>query len=195
MRQIVLATESRYKRELFNRLGLPHICVAAHVDETPQPNESPAALAERLAQTKARALEKDYPDALIIGCDQVAVSKGQHLGKPGGHAQAMQQLQTASGGHMDFLTCVALLDCRSGHMQWATEPTRVNFRTLTDDDIAAYLEAEQPFDCAGSFKSEGMGIKLFTGIHTRDPSALIGLPLIALSDLLLNAGVALFPRD
>lgn len=194
MRQIVLATESRYKRSLFSRLGFEHIAAAAHIDENPLPGERPKEMAERLAQAKARALRSQYPDALIIGCDQVAVVAGMTLGKPGSHAAAIAQLRAASGKHMDFLTSVAVLDARNGELSLYTEPTRVDFRELQEEDIECYLQAEQPYDCAGSFKSESMGIKLFTAINSRDPSALVGLPLIALTDLLLAHGVPLFPR-
>lgn len=193
MRQIVLATQSRYKRELFSRLGLPHLCASAEVDERRLGGEAPVDMAARLAEAKARAVAEAFPDALIVGCDQVAWSAGAVLGKPGGMEAALEQLSLASGGEMLFWTSVAVLDSANGRLECATEPTRVLFRELDAQRLRRYLQAEQPWDCAGSFKSEGMGIKLFRGIESRDPTALVGLPLIALCDLLERFGTELFP--
>lgn len=194
MPAIVLATQSHYKRALFTRLGIPFIAEAADVDESPQPGEPPLALAERLAEAKARALADRHPDALLIGCDQVAVVDGHLLGKPGTPEKAREQLRLASGRRMEFHTSVAMLNARTGRLQRFTEPVAVDFRPLDEATIADYIAREQPMECAGSFRSEQLGIALFTGIHTRDPNALVGLPLIALVDMLLAEGIPLFNR-
>ena len=183
-RQLVLCSTSRYRRDLLSRLQLPFDCAAPHVDESPLPEETAAALTERLAQAKTQVLAQRYPDALLIGSDQAASLDGHILGKPGSRERAFAQLQAASGHEVEFHTAVALLDTASGHHHSARDVTRVRFRVLTDRDIAHYLDRESALDCAGSFKCEGLGISLFDAIDSRDPTALVGLPLIATTRLL-----------
>jgi len=188
-RQLVLASASRYRKELLGRLGLRFDALAPKVDESPLPNESPADTALRLSVLKARALEKSHPDALIIGADQVASSGGRRYGKPGSHENAVRQLRELSGRTADFDTAVSLLDARSGDIQSRVVPCRVTFRPLDERRIQAYLEKEKPYDCSAAAKAEGIGIALIARIETEDPSALIGLPLIALSEMLERAGL------
>ncbi len=185
---LVLASTSRYRKALLTRLGLPFAAVAPHADETPRPGETPHALVERLAAAKADALAERFPRALIIGSDQVAVLDGRTLGKPGTHAAAVRQLLDASGRRVTFLTGVCLLDAARGTRQVVTEPFHVTFRALTADMVQRYLLREQPYDCAGSFKSEGLGIALFERLEGEDPTALMGLPLIRLTRMLEHAG-------
>lgn len=189
---MVLASTSPYRRELLARLSAHVRQQAPQVEETPLPSESPAALAQRLASAKAWALAAANPDALIVGSDQVADCAGDVLGKPGDLDAARRQLRASSGRVVIFHTAVCLVDTRQAQpvARSAIDETRVTFRTLTDAEIERYLQREKPFDCAGSFKSEGLGISLFESIATRDPTALIGLPLIALCGLLREAGVA-----
>lgn len=188
--RLVLASTSVYRRELLARLRLPFDVARPDTDETPRPDEPPRALALRLAQAKAGAVAADRPDAWVLGSDQVAELDGRPLGKPGGYAAAAAQLASMSGREVVFHTAVCL-----AHAQAAPavecDRTVVRFRTLGTDEIARYLDAEQPFDCAGSFKSEGLGIALFDAIETTDPTALVGLPLIATARLLRAAGLAL----
>ena len=186
---LVLASTSRYRRELLERLHLAFDVVRPEVDETPQPGEAPAALARRLAAAKAAAVA-GATDAWVIGSDQVACLDGTPLGKPGSMEAAVDQLHRMSGRAVEFLTAVCVAH-RSGHAYQALDTTTVRFRTLDDAAIARYVEAERPLDCAGSFKSEGLGIALFDAIETTDPTALIGLPLIATARLLRQAGFAL----
>lgn len=188
-RTLVLASTSPYRRELLERLGLPFETADPQTDESPLPGEPPAAMALRLAEAKARAVVARYPDALIIGSDQVAVSNDQIFGKPGDHARAVQQLQQLSGKTVNFFTGLSLLDSRSGAAQVRGIPTLVTFRVLSDDEIENYLRRERPYNCAGSAKSEGLGIALLHKLEGEDPNALIGLPLIALCDMLRAAGV------
>ncbi len=188
---LLLASSSRYRRELLARLQLPFIWASPDVDEHALPNEPAAELVARLAEAKARALATTHPGHLIIGSDQVACLDGFILGKPGDFATARQQLRAASGRVVHFLTGLCLLNSSSGRCQTIVEPFEVTFRPLSDAQIDRYLQREQPFDCAGSFKSEGLGITLFERLHGRDPNALIGLPLIALVDLLRAEGVSL----
>jgi septum formation protein len=188
-RQLVLASTSRYRKELLERLGLPFESADPGVDEHALPAEAPAATASRLAALKARAVAAGHPGAVIIGADQVASCDGVVLDKPGTHAVAARQLSTLSGKTARFDTAVAVLDGRSGEMHLRVVPCVVRFRRLGDVQIENYLRREQPYDCAGSAKSEGLGIALIAGIETEDPTALIGLPLIALTDLLAQAGV------
>jgi len=169
------------------RLGLPFEVVAPKCDEAPLPNEAPQETASRLAVLKARSL--GHPNALVIGSDQVAVSDGTRLDKPGDHATATRQLRALSGKSADFHTAVALLDSKSGNLQQRVVRCRVVFRSLDDGMIERYLRREQPYDCAGSAKAEGLGIALIARIETDDPTSLIGLPLIALSDMLGRAGL------
>jgi 7-methyl-GTP pyrophosphatase len=187
---LVLASTSVYRRELLQRLGLPFDTFAPRVDETPLPGEAPEDTAVRLAHAKAHAATAAFPDALIIGSDQVAELDGGRLDKPGTRARAQEQLHRASDREVLFHTAVTLLDARSGRAQTRLVPTRVRFRSLTSAQIEAYLDREQPYDCAGSAKSEGLGIALLQRISGDDPTALVGLPLIDLVSLLLAAGVS-----
>lgn len=186
---LVLASTSPYRRELLARLGLAFTVCSPGVDETPRPSEAPAETALRLAQAKAQAGADRYPQALVIGSDQVAEVDGHRLDKPGDHARAAAQLAMLSGRRAGFHTAVAVLDAANGHMQARLVPTHVQFRTLGSRQIDAYLRKEQPFDCAGSAKSEGLGIALLQSIDSTDPTALIGLPLIALTEMLQAAGL------
>jgi len=189
-RSIVLASTSLYRRELLARLRLPFEVRAPAVDETALPNESARETSLRLAQAKARAVAPDCPTALIIGCDQVAVLDGVPLGKPGGHANAVAQLKAMRGRSVLFHTALALLNARTGVLQTAEVPTTVRFRQYGDAQIERYLEAERPYDCAGSARIEGLGIVLVEWVHSTDPTALIGLPLMQLAAMLRNEGVA-----
>lgn len=188
-RRLVLASTSRYRKALLERLGCAFACADPAVDEAPLAGEAPAALARRLAALKARAVAAAWPDACIIGSDQVAVLDGVRLDKPGIHENAVRQLTQASGRTVRFDTAVALLDTASGILRERLVPCDVTFRRLDARTIEAYLRREQPYDCAGSAKAEGLGIALIECIETTDPTALIGLPLIALTGLLNEAGV------
>lgn len=189
MRPIVLASTSPFRRELLARLGLPFDTAVPRTDETRLPDESPEAMVMRLAQAKAQAVAVAQPRALIIGSDQCAVCDGRVLGKPGGRDGAIAQLRAASGRSVVFHTGLCLLDAASGEAQVTEVPYTVRFRRLTEAEIEAYVERERPYECAGSFKSEGLGIALFESLQGEDPTALIGLPLIRLTRLLANAGV------
>jgi MAF protein len=189
MTPLVLASSSPYRRELLSRLQLPFSWSAPAIDETRQPNESAEALARRLAQEKAQALAGDFTQHLIIGSDQVAVLNGQIIGKPHDFARAQAQLQAASGASVTFLTGLALLNSATNAWQVDCIPFTVHFRQLSEASISRYLEAEQPFDCAGSFKAEGLGVSLFRATEGTDATSLIGLPLIRLVDMLFNEGV------
>lgn len=188
--KLVLASTSPYRRELLTRLGLPFVTVAPDADETPLPDEAPPSTALRLAEAKARAVAAQFPDALIIGSDQVAHLGAQVYGKPGNHANAVRQLREMSGQTITFSTALCLLNSASGRFGSRLIDTRVRFRTLDDRMIERYLQREQPYNCAGSAKSEGLGIVLIAALEGDDPSALVGLPLIALCDLLMAEGVA-----
>ena len=188
---LVLASTSPHRRMLLERLGLPFSCAAPGVDETRQAGEPVADMVRRLSRAKADAAAARHPGALIIGSDQAAERDGDILGKPGDHARAMAQLQAASGKSVTFHTGLCLLDTRDHRRHEYVNVTRVRFRRLDKAEIERYLQAEQPYDCAGSFKSEGLGISLFEGIESDDPSALVGLPLIVLSRFLRECGVAL----
>ena len=190
-RPLVLGSTSRYRRELLERLGLPFTVAAPHTDETPQPGETPRALALRLALAKARAVAQQHPDAVVIGSDQVADLAGQPLGKPGEHARAVQQLRQMRGQTVVFQTAVAVVCAAMGFEQVDLAPVEVKFRDLSDAEIERYLRTEQPYDCAGSAKSEGLGIALLDAIHSDDPTALIGLPLIRTCRMLRAAGLVL----
>jgi septum formation protein len=189
MKPLILASTSRYRAELLRKLGLPFSARAPGVDETQAPAEPPDVLVRRLAEAKARAVGRDEREALIIGSDQVAVCRGRTLGKPGSAERARGQLAELSGQTVVFLTGLCLLDAATGTAQVAVDTTRVVFRDLSADEIANYVDREQPLDCAGSFKSEGLGIALFEAIQGTDPNALVGLPLIELCRMLRNAGV------
>lgn len=188
-RRLVLASTSRYRRELLARLGLPFECCSPGVDEAALAGETPEGTAARLAAAKARAAAAQYPDALVIGADQVAHSGKRRLDKPLTHENAVRQLTHVSGKQATFETAVALLDTKTGALQARTVPTVVRFRHLSRATIEAYLQREQPYDCAGSAKAEGLGIALIARIDAEDPTALIGLPLIALTEMLAAAGL------
>lgn len=185
---LILASGSVYRKELLSRLGLPFRCEPAAIDESPQPGERPGALVCRLAREKARAIAKKYSKSVVIGSDQLAVFDGGIIGKPGSHEQAAAQLASFSGRHLEFLTSVAVVCADSGFFQQHTDSTQVFFRALGDAEIERYLRAEQPYDCAGAFKSEALGISLFERVSSNDPSALVGLPLIETAKLLRKAG-------
>jgi len=191
-RQLILASSSRYRRELLERLALHFKAASPQCDETPLAGEAAPETASRLSILKARSLQKRFPDALIIGADQVASSAGERLGKPGDHATAARQLRSLSGKAADFHTAVALLDARKHQIQSRVVPCRVFFRKLNEKSIEAYLRREQPYDCAASAKAEGLGIALIERIETDDPTSLIGLPLIALTEMLEHAGLPVF---
>ena len=186
---LILASSSRHRRALLERLGLPFTVVVPEIDETPRSDERPAETAVRLAEAKARAVAPGHPDALIIGSDQVAEFRGEPVGKPRDPAHALELLQAMRGHTVIFHTAVALLNARSGECRNALVDVVSSFRHVDDAALEAYLNREQPFDCAGSVKSEGLGIALFTRIASDDPTALIGLPLIRLIDLLAAEGV------
>lgn len=189
MRRLLLASSSPYRRELLSRLQLPFDCSAPNIDETVYAGEAPEQLVRRLAHEKAQALAQNYPDHLIIGSDQVAVLEQNILGKPHTLERAKQQLQACSDKSVRFLTGLALLDSRTGTAQIDCIEFIVHFRALNDQQIERYLQAEQPFDCAGSFKIEGLGISLFRSTEGADVTSLVGLPLIRLVDMLNHAGV------
>lgn len=186
---IVLASTSPYRRELLARLGLPFATAAPDADESRLPGEDPRDLVLRLAEAKARAVAPAHPGALVIGSDQVACIDGEVLGKPGDRERAITQLTRAAGREVVFLTGLCLLDARFGRAETLCEPFRVCFRPLSAEQIAAYVDRERPFNCAGSFKSEGLGIALFERLDGDDPNALVGLPLIRLIGMLARAGV------
>ena len=190
-RTVVLGSTSRYRRELLSRLHLPFEVAAPDVDETPQTGESPRDLALRLALAKARAVAARHPEAVVIGSDQVADLDGQPLGKPGQHARAVQQLRQMRGQTVVFQTALAVVCLASGFEQVDLAAVRVKFRDLTDEEIENYLQIEKPYDCAGSAKSEGLGIALLESIDNDDPTALVGLPLIRTARMLRAAGVQL----
>jgi len=189
LRPLLLASTSRYRKELLQRLGLPFSCADPQVAEGADAGEDPARTAQRLATAKARAVGARHRDALVIGADQVASCGALRLDKPGTHANAVRQLAAVSGKSVRFDTAVALLDARSDALLARVVPTVVHFRALTSAQIEDYLRREQPYDCAGSAKAEGLGIALLAAIESDDPTALIGLPLIALSELLAQAGM------
>ncbi len=190
-RTVVLGSTSRYRRELLARLNLPFEVAAPDVDETPQPGEAPRALALRLALAKAQAVAARHPEAVVIGSDQVADLAGQPLGKPGTHERAVQQLRRMRGQSVVFQTALAVVCLATGFEQVDLAAVRVQFRDLTDSEIENYLLAEKPYDCAGSAKSEGLGIALLESIDNDDPTALVGLPLIRTARMLRAAGVKL----
>ncbi|WP_028694941.1 Maf family protein [Pseudomonas cremoricolorata] len=189
MLPLLLASSSPYRRELLQRLQLPFTCASPNIDEQRLENESPETLVRRLAMDKAKALAARHPEHLIIGSDQVAVLDDQVLGKPHTAERACEQLLAASGRSVTFLTGLALLNTRSGECQVDCVPFTVNFRALDRARIERYIQAEQPLDCAGSFKAEGLGISLFQSTSGNDATSLIGLPLIRLVDMLLHEQV------
>ncbi|VEE15102.1 Maf family protein [Ectopseudomonas mendocina] len=190
MPALLLASSSPYRRELLERLRLPFTSQSPSIDESRREGEAAIDLVKRLAEEKARTLATDHPDHLIIGSDQVAVlGSGEILGKPHDLPRAQQQLRAASGSSVTFLTGLALLNTCTGRCQVDCVPFTVHFRPLSDEQILRYLQREQPFDCAGSFKSEGLGISLFRSTEGEDATSLIGLPLIRLVDMLLSEGI------
>lgn len=189
MAELVLASSSPYRRELLSRLQLPFTVAVPAIDESPRPGEAPEQLVARLALEKARAVAQLHPDALIIGSDQSATLDEEILGKPHGYDAAFAQLRRTQGRELVFYTGLCLLHAASGRVQQRVVPFHVGYRALSDADIAAYLAKEQPYDCAGSAKAEGLGIALIAHMHGEDPNALIGLPLIALVDMLRAEGV------
>ena len=190
-RALILGSTSRYRRELLQRLGLPFEAVAPNVDETPLPQEAPQALALRLALQKAQEVASRYPNAIVIGSDQVADLHGEPLGKPLVHSKAVAQLQRMRGQTVIFHTAVAVVCQATGFSQSGVAQINTRFRDLSDAEIERYLLAETPYDCAGSAKSEGLGISLLEAIDNDDPTALIGLPLIRTCSMLRAAGIAL----
>jgi septum formation protein len=190
-RALVLGSTSRYRQELLQRLRIPFTVAAPDVDESPQPGEAPAALAQRLALAKAHAVAAAFPDAVVIGSDQVADLDGLPLGKPGSHERAVAQLRQMRGRTVVFQTAVAVVCRASGFEQASLAAVKVRFRNLSDEAIENYLRAEQSYDCAGSAKSEGLGIALLESIDSDDPTALVGLPLIRTCRLIEAAGIRL----
>ena len=190
-RRLILGSTSRYRRELLQRLQIPFDIVSPEVDESQHTGETPEQLAQRLALAKARAVAANFPEAVVIGSDQVADLAGQALGKPGTHARAVAQLRLMRGQSLVFHTAVAVVCLQSGFEQTDLAAVNVQFRALSDLEIENYLQAEQPYDCAGSAKSEGLGITLLDAIHSDDPTALVGLPLIRTARMLRAAGIVL----
>ena len=188
---LILGSTSRYRRELLSRLRLPFDVVSPEVDETPRPNETPEQLALRLALTKAKAVAAQHPHAVVIGSDQVADLNGEPLGKPGNFERAKLQLQRMRGQTVVFQTAVAVVRADTNFECVELAQIKVRFRDLSDTDIEAYLHAEEPYDCAGSAKSEGLGIVLLDAIDNDDPTALIGLPMIRTARLIREAGIQL----
>lgn len=191
MLPLLLASSSPYRRELLDRLRLPFVCASPDIDESRRPNEPAIDLVTRLAREKAMALAEQFPGHLIIGSDQVAVLGEQILGKPHTFERALEQLKASSGNSVSFLTGLALFNSRTGQCQVDCVPFTVHIRQLDDVRISRYLRAEQPYDCAGSFKAEGLGVSLFRSTEGPDATSLIGLPLIRLVDMLMNEGIEL----
>ena len=190
LQTLILASTSPYRRELLGRLGLPFDVANPQTDESPLPGETPETMALRLSEAKARAVADSHPEALIIGSDQVATVDGKIYGKPGTHERAVEQLRALSGKTVNFFTGLCLLNARTGQAEVRGIPTLVTFRDLSDAEIENYLHREPAYNCAGSAKSEGLGIALLHSMRGDDPNALIGLPLIALCDMLRRQGVA-----
>jgi septum formation protein len=188
-RTLILGSTSPYRRELLERLRVPFTVAPPGVDETPAPNELPHALAKRLALAKAKAVAQQFPDSVVIGSDQVADLDGIPLGKPGDHANAVAQLRQMRGKTVVFHTALAVICIETGFLAESLAPVRVKFRNLSDAEIEHYLLAEKPYDCAGSAKSEGLGIALLESIESDDPTALVGLPLIRTASMLRLAGI------
>ncbi len=188
---VILGSTSRYRKELLSRLRIPFEVCAPHVDETPLPGEAPKELALRLALAKALAVAKQNPNAVVIGSDQVADLDGTPLGKPGNYTNAVLQLQKMRGKTVVFQTALSVVCVANGYQRTDLAAVRVKFRDLTDSEIESYLRAEEPYDCAGSAKSEGLGIALLDAIDNDDPTALVGLPMIRTCQMLREAGVKL----
>lgn len=190
-RKLILGSSSKYRKALLDRLSIPYTVQAPDVDETPLPGEAPQALAQRLALAKARAIAQLHPESIVIGSDQVADLHGEPLGKPGNHERAVAQLRRMRGQTVIFQTALAVVCEETGFCQTDLAAVRVRFRDLSDTEIENYLHAEQPYDCAGSAKSEGLGIALLEAIDNDDPTALVGLPLIRTCRMLRAAGIDL----
>jgi septum formation protein len=189
-KSLILASSSSYRRELLQKLQIPFSCISPEIDETALANEAPEQTALRLAQEKARKIALDYPQALIIGCDQVATLDGVELGKPLTHPNATKQLQAMRGREVTFHSALCLLNAETGHMQAEVVPYWVKFRNLSDQEIENYLIKDQPYQCAGSAKSEGLGIAIIERMTGEDPNALIGLPLIKLVSMLAKENIS-----
>ena len=187
---LILASSSEYRRQLLQKLQIPFTSIAPKIDETAHPDEKPHETALRLAQEKARKIGSEYPHALIIGCDQVATLDGEQLGKPGNHQNATKQLHKMRGREVTFHSALCLYNAATDTMQAQVVPYLVRFRVLTDEQIENYLAKEQPYQCAGSAKSEGLGIALMERMLGDDPNALIGLPLIKLITMLENENIS-----
>lgn len=192
--RIILASTSIFRKQLLEKLHIPFETQKPDVDETPLQHESVAQMVQRLSEAKAQAIASNTPNALIIGSDQSAVFNGLPIGKPLTPENAIQQLKQFSGKTIEFITGLAVMDTRNHQTHYATDITKVTFRSLTENEIINYLNIEQPYQCAGSFKSEGLGITLFNSIETSDPNALIGLPLIQLTTILKQCGLPLPPE-
>ena len=189
MQTLILGSSSPFRAELLAKLHLNFLTASPDIDESPSPNETPDQLVRRLAESKARKIADQYPDSLIIGSDQVAVLNGQVMGKPGNHLKAIEQLSAASGNTVTFMTGLALFNAATGNMQSEVDYFEVVFRELSAEQIEFYLTTEKPYQCAGSFKSEGFGISLFKELRGQDPNSLIGLPLVRLIELLANENI------
>jgi septum formation protein len=189
-RSLILASTSKYRKKLLERLALPFVCEAPKTDESAGENEAPADLVSRLATQKALVVANNNPSSIVIGSDQLAVFEDQVIGKPGDHERALHQLMSFSGQKIDFLTAVTVFCREIGFYEQYTDLTQVCFRTLQHDEIERYLMQEKPYDCAGAFKAEAFGIALFESIKSNDPTALIGLPLIQTAAMLRNAGLS-----
>jgi len=187
--KLILGSTSRYRRDMLQRLRIPFDVQSPEVDETPLDGEAPAPLAQRLAIAKARAVAQRHPEATVIGSDQVADLAGQPIGKPGTHSKAVEQLRAMRGRAVIFQTAVTVVNLARGYEGSALVPVTVRFRDLSDAEIEHYLRAEKPYDCAGSAKSEALGIALLSAIESDDPTALVGLPLIKTCELLREAGI------
>lgn len=189
MQQLILGSSSPFRAEILTKIGLPFITASPDIDESPLAGEQPEQLVQRLSEQKAFKIAENHPNALIIGSDQVALLDGEVLGKPGNHENAVKQLMAASGKTVLFMTGLALLNSQTNNIQSLVEPFEVEFRKLSFAQINYYLSQEQPYQCAGSFKSEGFGISLFSKLNGNDPNSLIGLPLIRLISLLEAEGI------
>lgn len=187
---LILASSSEYRRQLLSKLQIPFTSISPKIDETALADEKPHETALRLAQEKAKKIGAEYPHALVIGCDQVATLDGEELGKPGNHQNATEQLKKMRGREVKFHSALCLFNAATGNMQTDVVPYLVRFRALTDEEIESYLSKEQPYQCAGSAKSEGLGIALMERMIGEDPNALIGLPLIKLITMLKNEGIS-----
>lgn len=191
LRRLILASSSKYRKILLQRFGIAFDCQAPDVDESAQKNETPAELVKRLSGRKASAVAKQHPRAIVIGSDQLAVFEGRIVGKPGHHKAALKQLLSFSGKCVEFLTAVNVTCLETGFCEDFTDHTQVHFRTLDPEEVERYLLTETPYDCAGSFKAESLGIVLFDHITNNDPTAIIGLPLIQTAAMLRQAGLKL----